>query len=166
MEINETEQVKKVRLVLLALLVGYLAVAVALVCLYETDQLPSGEQAGVNPQLEFVVTTAMELLTIGAIPLALKFFKFKSVRRSFHQNGVAALRQMGQLRISLLALPMVANTLLYYMYMNTTFGYMAIILLLCLPFVFPTLARCQAELEDSRDELDCSKPGEQEDGRP
>jgi hypothetical protein len=29
--------------------------------------------------------------------------------------------------------------------MNTTFGYLAIILLLCLPFVFPTLNRCIAE---------------------
>jgi hypothetical protein len=29
--------------------------------------------------------------------------------------------------------------------MNTTFGYLGIILLLCLPFVFPSLSRCEAE---------------------
>jgi hypothetical protein len=34
--------------------------------------------------------------------------------------------------------------------MNTTFGYMAIIGLLCLPFVFPTMSRCEAEVEDDK----------------
>ena len=48
-------------------------------------------------------------------------------------------------RLLILEVPMVINTLLYYIYMNTTFGYMGIMLLLCLPFVFPTLNRCLAE---------------------
>ena len=46
----------------------------------------------------------------------------------------------------MLCLPMVANTLLYYIYMNVAFGYMAIILLLSLCFVLPTMARCEAEM--------------------
>jgi hypothetical protein len=29
--------------------------------------------------------------------------------------------------------------------MNTTFGYLAIMLLLCLPFIFPSLNRCLVE---------------------
>ena len=33
----------------------------------------------------------------------------------------------------------------FYIYMNPTFGYLAIILLLCLPFVFPSQSRCIAE---------------------
>ena len=40
---------------------------------------------------------------------------------------------------------MMYNTYLYYMYMNPTFGYLAIILLLTLPFVMPTESRCIAE---------------------
>ena len=39
------------------------------------------------------------------------------------------------------------NTVLYYLFMNTTFGYMAIILAICLPFVYPSEARCEAETE-------------------
>ena len=54
----------------------------------------------------------------------------------------------GTIRLLILEVPMLVNTLLYYIYMNTTFGYMAIILLLCLPFVFPSLNRCLAETSD------------------
>ena len=56
-----------------------------------------------------------------------------------------ALLKWGMLRLLILEVPMVSNTYLYYMYMNATFGYLAIILLLCLPFVFPTQSRCIAE---------------------
>lgn len=56
-----------------------------------------------------------------------------------------AMLKWGMLRLLILEAPMVSNTYLYYIYMNTTFGYLAIILLLCLPFVFPTLNRCIAE---------------------
>ena len=48
----------------------------------------------------------------------------------------------GMLRLLVLEVPMVVNTYLYYMFMNPTFGYLAIILLLCLPFVMPTVGRC------------------------
>jgi hypothetical protein len=32
--------------------------------------------------------------------------------------------------------------------MNTTFGYLGIMLLLCLPFVFPSVGRCLAETSE------------------
>jgi hypothetical protein len=54
----------------------------------------------------------------------------------------------GTIRLLILQVPMLADTLLYYMYMNTTFGYLAIMLLLCLPFVFPSLNRCLAETSE------------------
>ena len=53
--------------------------------------------------------------------------------------------KLGMLRLSLLLIPMQVNTLLYYLYMNPAFGYMAIILLLCLPFVYPSMNRCLDE---------------------
>ena len=55
----------------------------------------------------------------------------------------------GMSRLLILEVPMVIDTLLYYIYMNTTFGYLGIMLLLCLPFVFPTLNRC---LDETRKE--------------
>ena len=59
-----------------------------------------------------------------------------------------ALLKWGLIRLILLELPMLCNTLFYYQFMNTTFGYMAIIQLLCLPFVVPTMGRCLAEVEE------------------
>ena len=49
---------------------------------------------------------------------------------------------------------MVANTFLYYIYMNVAFGYMAIILLLSLYFVLPTMARCEVEINDGTSTAD------------
>ena len=59
-----------------------------------------------------------------------------------------AMMKWGTIRLLILQVPMLADTLLYYMYMNTTFGYLAIMLLLCLPFVFPSLNRCLAETSE------------------
>ena len=38
-----------------------------------------------------------------------------------------------------------ANTLLYYLFVKAAFGYLAIILLLCLLLVVPTRKRCEGE---------------------
>ena len=89
----------------------------------------------------------MELLTLGGVFLALRLFKFPKVHQDLVTKKEHALFKWGILRLALLLIPMVANTYLYYMFMNTTFGYMAIIQLLCLPFVFPTMSRCQSEVE-------------------
>ena len=90
--------------------------------------------------------TAMELLTLVAIPLSLRMFRFAPVRHALAVGADRALARWGTVRILLLALPMVANTLLYYLFMSTTFGYMAIILFLCMPFVFPALGKCYYEV--------------------
>jgi hypothetical protein len=54
----------------------------------------------------------------------------------------------GIIRLLILEVPMLIDTLLYYIYMNTTFGYLGIMLLLCLPFVFPSVGRCLAETSE------------------
>jgi hypothetical protein len=51
------------------------------------------------------------------------------------------------IRLLMLLVPLWADTLLYYLYMNTTFGYLGIILALCLPFVYPSMNRCETETE-------------------
>ena len=78
---------------------------------------------------------AMEILTIAFIPLALKLFKLRAVAKRLRTPQ--ALLCLGSLRLAMLTVPMVVNTLLYYLFMNVAFGYLAIILLgtllLCLP---------------------------------
>lgn len=121
------------------------ALSLVIVVLYETEWLVDGVWA-TDKSLEFVIATVMELLTIGLIPLALRLFKFKHIHRQLHQAAEdvrrSSLLRYGSLRLNMLCLPLLVNTLLYYLFMNVAFGYMAIILLLCLFFVYPSMARC------------------------
>lgn len=117
-------------------LIANLGVAVVLAALYELDILPSGMLAG-RPQDEFLSTISMELITIVFIPVALRLFKTKDVEKRLEEGNIKAFRKWGLLRILMITVPLVLNTLLYYSFMNTTFGYMALILLICLPFIYP-----------------------------
>lgn len=138
-------KMKKTRQLLLLLFWGVLVLAVGLVVIFETDTLPCGIMAD-SKQTEFLLTALMELLTLADIYLALRLFKFDKVHHDLTTRQVPALRQWGVIRLLLLLVPMLVNTLLYYIYMNTTFGYMAIILALCLPFVYPSEGRCRSEI--------------------
>ena len=51
-------------------------------------------------------------------------------------------------RLLMLCVPMIVNTVLYYVFMNVAFGYMGIILFLCLFFVMPTMDRCLSEIKE------------------
>ena len=122
----------------------FLVLSLVLIVLYETDTLEAGLLAD-DKQSEFVLTFIMELLSLGAAFLGLRLFKFKLVHDELVALREPAMWKWGLIRLLILEVPMFANTLLYYIYMNTTFGYMGIMLLLCLPFVFPTLGRCEVE---------------------
>ena len=128
---------KNLQVVFIAMVV----IALAIVALYEFGVLESGRLAD-SKQTEFVAMTAMELTTLCAAFLGLRLFKLPKIHADLITRKEPAMLQWGLLRLLVLEVPMVANTYLYYMYMNSTFGYLAIILLLCLPFVFPSLNRC------------------------
>ena len=116
-------------------LIANVGVAVVIAALYELDILPSGMLAG-RPQDEFLSTISMELITIVFIPVALRLFKTKDVEKRLEEGNIKAFRKWGLVRILMITVPLVLNTLLYYSFMNTTFGYMALILLICLPFIY------------------------------
>ena len=120
------------------------AVMVGIIVLYESEVLESGVLAD-SKQTEFLAMTGMELTSLAGAFLGLRLFKFQKIHDALVTQKEPALLRWGMLRLLILEVPMVSNTYLYYMYMNTTFGYLAIILLLCLPFVFPSLSRCIAE---------------------
>ena len=135
------KQVSKQLMLVYTLLV---AVALVIVLLYELDVLEAGVLAD-SKQTEFIAMTTMELTSLAAAFLGLRLFKFPRIHESLVTQKEPALLKWGMLRLLVLEVPMVSNTYLYYIYMNTTFGYLAIILLLCLPFVFPSVNRCMAE---------------------
>ena len=123
------------------------ALTLVVILLYETDILETGVLEE-KKQSEFILTALMELVSLGAAFLGLRLFKFKVVHYDLINRQEPAMMKWGTVRLLILELPMLVDTLLYYIYMNTTFGYLAVMLLLCLPFVFPSLNRCLAETSE------------------
>ena len=139
---------KKTKNTLLVLLWTVLALSMLVVVLFETDVLEFGFYSSSSEQAEFLLTTMMELLTLVSIPVSLKLFKWKQIHTDLVRRKEKALLKWGILRLLLLLAPLFATTLLYYMYANVAFGYMAIILVIVLPFVYPSMERCIAETSD------------------
>ena len=124
----------------MAAYIASLVISGLTVVLFETELLPSGilKSGGSD---EFVLT---ELVSICAIPFMLRLFRFEAIRKKL--VSAEALLRFGMTRLLALCLPMVINTILYYLYMNVAFGYLAIVLLLALTFIVPTKARCESEI--------------------
>lgn len=131
---------------LMAFFVFAIVFALAAVVAYETGFMESGLFAE-RKTSEFIFVSLMELLTLGGVFLALRLFKFDKVHDDLVAKKEHALFKWGLLRLALILIPMVGNTYLYYMFMSTTFGYLAIIQLLSLPFVYPSMSRCKSEVE-------------------
>ncbi|MFA6727814.1 MAG: hypothetical protein WCS17_06315 [Prevotella sp.] len=106
---------------------------------------------GHSGQAQFICQTLLEILTIGAIPLALRLFKLKKIHQELVSKPEKALLKWGQLRIWILFLPLLLNIIFYYASMAPGFGYMGIILFLCLFFIVPTKGRCSEDITDNLD---------------
>ena len=70
--------------------------------------------------IQFLLTTLMELATLVCVYAALRLYKKK-----------------WQPRMVMLLVPLLANAILYAIYETTPFFYLGVILLLCIPFVWP-----------------------------
>lgn len=138
---------KKVSKQLMAFYLAQIALALVVVVLFELDVLPVGVMAD-DKQSDFIFTALMEIVSLGAAFLGLRLFKFKAIHDDLVKRQEKAMWKWGMARLIILEAPMVIDTLLYYIYMNTTYGYLAIIMLLTLPFVFPSENRCIAETSE------------------
>lgn len=128
-----------------------LAVALIIITLFESDILISGAFA-TEKNIEFIFVGIMEIVTICLIPIALRLFRFSLIHHALTKNTERNYRIWGIVRMTMLCLPLIANTILYYLFMHVAFGYMGIILGLCLFFVYPSKNRCIAETTfDSND---------------
>lgn len=135
---------KRTQKLLMSTFATFVAVTLVIAALFESDLLPTGILKDDVGSDEFWAATIMELLTLCIIPMSLRLFKFGAVSRRL--VSAESLLKYGMVRMLMLCLPMLANTLLYYLYMNVAFGYMAIIVFLCLAFVLPTKTRCESEV--------------------
>ena len=112
----------------------------------ELDIIPNVILAN-DKQVEFVIMSMMEILTIIAIPVALKLFKFKAIANKLASDTLLHFERWGIVRLCLLNVPMVINLVCYYLFVGAGFGYLAIILFLSLFFVYPSLSRCYNETD-------------------
>ena len=118
--------------------------AILLVLVFENNVFSTGLYAD-NKPADFLFTTILEVLTICCIPLALRLIKDKTMKKYDVPRRMQIYRRKAMLRLLLLGCPLLVNTFLYYLFMNVAFGYMAIILFLCLLFIIPTKGRQQRE---------------------
>lgn len=112
--------------------------------IYETSFSQSGTLAD-KKQIEFISAVGMELVALGGIPLALRLFKFKKIAEDLVNRKEHALLVWGMLRMLMLCVPVISNLTLYYLFLNPTFAYLALIHVISLMFVYPTMDRCVAE---------------------
>ena len=94
------------------------ALTLVIILLYETDILETGVLEE-KKQSEFILTALMELVSLGAAFLGLRLFKFKVVHNDLINRQEPAMMKWGTVRLLILELPMLVDTLLYYIYMNT-----------------------------------------------
>lgn len=112
-------------------------------------------------QARFIVSAVMILLTLALVPLALRLFTLRRVKDDLIDNGITAMRKWGIIRIYILGGLLVINAMLYYFFGDEpAFGYLAIVVLLTMPFVYPTKKRCLAEMGMLEEEVDSTEEEE------
>ena len=113
-----------------------LALMLAAVILFETNEQLTGF-LGMTEADEFKLLSVLEMLTLMSIFLMLRLFKFERIARQIEESPQRALPLWTSVRVAVMLVMIAANGLLYYGTMNTTFGYLAIIMMVSLPFVYP-----------------------------
>ena len=109
----------------------------------------------VTDQTRFVLQTVAILLSLAVVPLSLKLFSMQKVKADLLERKALALKKWGTIRLLMLGVILIGNTLLYYMLgYEPAFGYLAIITALVLPFVVPTMKRCEAETSVNEEETE------------
>ena len=100
-----------------------------------------------DPQLNFIFLTAMELITLCVIPFALRLFKFKWVKKLIKKQGTKGLLDLKASQILMLSSPMILNAIMYFLTRQVAHFYLAVILFLCMFFIYPSQERLNNELE-------------------
>lgn len=141
---------KKTRNLLMAIFSGSLLITALLYLFGEFLQVDLGCFAEATREQRFICSTTMILLTICLLPLSLRLFKFKRINNDLQQRKAPALAKWGALRLFLMGALLVVNTFLYYAFeLEASYGYLAVVTLLCMPFVIPTMSRCEEEVKTS-----------------
>lgn len=144
-------EIEKVQRKLLIMFWMLLSPAAILYVLGEFLQVDLALLEGAPDEGKFVASTIVILATLAIIPLSLRLFRFNRVKCDLSELGAIALLGWARLRMLMLGGLLLVNELLYYLLgFETSYGYLALILLLAMPFVYPTKNRCLTELESAK----------------
>ena len=142
---------KRIQKILLLNYLFSLGLALLWVVLNENDVFELVGTLHIDANSDFMLTSVMEIITICSIPIALRLFKFGTIRETVRKDNSllhSTFLAFSLVRLDMLLVPMLVNAVLYYLFMNVAFGYMAIILFLACFFVFPSQERCEKEYND------------------
>lgn len=142
---------KRIQKILLLNYLFSLGLALLWVVLNENDVFEFVGTLHTDANSDFMLTSVMEIITICSIPIALRLFKFGAIRETVRKDNSqlhSTFLAFSLVRLDMLLVPMLVNAVLYYLFMNVAFGYMAIILFLACFFVFPSQECCEKEYND------------------
>ena len=123
--------------------------ALGLVLCYELGLFTEGALAG-DARMEYILQTAGILLVIGLIPFSLRLFSLSLVKRIQDlplEEAMKSYRRWSEIRLALLAVPVLINLSFYYMTLNTTGLFCALMALIASLFCVPTTHRLVSELQ-------------------
>lgn len=89
-------------------------------------------------QFEFVFQNIMVMLTLGAIYLSLRLFKFHKVEALLHNRPLESYPKWSVIRLMVLMFPALLNIIGYWFFENPSFLYLWLLILLASPFLYPS----------------------------
>ena len=116
---------------------------------YELGLFMEGAYAG-DAMMEYVLQTAGILLVIGLIPFSLRLFSLSLVKRIQTlplAEAMKSYRRWSEIRLALLVVPVLINLSFYYLTLNTTGLFCAVMALLASLFCVPGYKRVISELQ-------------------
>ncbi len=145
-------ELKQAQRTLTILFWEFIALSVIIVIIFETDWLTDAFAWEEDSKISFALQAIDELVTIVCIPVSLWLFKWKTIANKL-KGDPDALCLWGEIRMWLLCIPLLCNLALYEDTRIPSFGYLTIIILLCLFFIYPSKNRCRADigLEETND---------------
>ena len=94
-----------------------------------------------NPEIDFILQCILILLTFGTIYITLRFHKIKKVEQALISNPETNFIRYSYLRYFFLDIAAILNISYYMISANSSSAWMATILILAFPFVYPSKER-------------------------
>lgn len=125
-------------------LLFYLIVGVSLLLMAVVEFLFLDIAGGLfadDKQFEFVYQSFMILLTLGCIYVVLRLFKFEGIKKRIQEHQLTAYSRWSLIRMLVLEGIAILNIGGYFLFVNSSFVYLWLIIMLSFSFLYPTRER-------------------------